>query len=32
MFNIPLEKDKWAVAKIASKSNRKPFIPKKVKI
>jgi ubiquitin-activating enzyme E1 len=32
MLNIPLENDKLTVAKIASKANRKPFIPKKVKI
>lgn len=32
MFNLPLEKDKFAVAKLASKAHRKPFVPKKVKI
>lgn len=32
MINIPHEKDKLTVAKIASKANRKPFVPKKIKI
>ncbi len=32
MFNMPLEKDKNAVAKIASKAYRKPFVPRKIKI
>lgn len=32
MFNMPLEKDKQTVAKIASKAYKKPFVPKKVKI
>lgn len=32
MFNIPLEKDKHVVAKIASKANKKSFVPKKIKI
>lgn len=32
MFNIPIEKDKWTVAKIASKAHRIPFVPKKIKI
>ena len=32
MLNIPLEQDKLAVAKLALKANRKPFIPKNIKI
>lgn len=32
MINIPRQSDKSLVAKIASKSNFKPFVPKNIKI
>ena len=32
MFNLPVQKDKLAVAKLVSKAYKKPFVPKKIKI